>query len=74
MSKPFNIRPPKIRISGKGIHLVKPSVSVGGKGLRMNLGRRGPSVTVGSRGASYNTRRGCLLSPFTWVGWLFGRK
>ncbi len=71
MGKLFNIRLPKIRITGKGMRLVKPGGSVGGKGFRVNLGSRGLSVTVRSRGASYNTRRGCLLNPF---GFLFRKR
>lgn len=70
----MKIRKPKIAIGKKGVKLTNIGASIGGKGGRVNLSRKGVSATVGTKGASYNTRRGCILSPLTWLGWIFKRK
>ena len=53
---------------------MKPSARVGGKNVGVNVSSKGVSTSAGVRGATYNTRRGCLLSPFTWLGMLFRRR
>lgn len=70
----IKIRRPRLRITSKGIRWVNTGVSIGGKAGRVNISRQGVNTTIGGPGASYNTKRGCLLSPFTWLGMLFGRK
>jgi len=74
MGKLIRFRPPRIRISAKGVKIVKPSARVGGKNVGVNVSSKGVSTSAGVRGATYNTRRGCLLSPFTWLGMLFRRR
>lgn len=74
MGKGFRIRGPKIRLTGKGLKVSRPSVRIGGVTSGVNISSKGVSGTVGTRGASYNTRRGCALSPFTLLGRLFGRR
>lgn len=69
----IRLRKPKIRITARGIKLVNLGATIGGKHARLNLSPRGVSATVGTPGASLNTRRGCLLSPFTLVERLFRR-
>jgi len=67
-------RGPQIRLTSRGIRVTKPSISIGTKTARVNLSGSGPSISVGGRGATYNTRRGCILSPFTLLGNLFRRR
>ena len=71
MSKRIWFHPPRLRIFTHGIHWVRPSVSMGGKGIRVNVSSQGPSVTVGGPDIRVNTRRGCLFSP---LAWLFGHR
>jgi hypothetical protein len=71
---PIKIRRPQIRIGKKGVKLSIVGLSLGGKGARVNVSRKGASATVGVRGARYNTRRGCLLSPFTWLALLWRKR
>jgi hypothetical protein len=68
------IRPPKIRITSKGVKLINVGATVGGKNARFNLSRKRISASAGVPGASFNTRRGCLLSPFTLHGSRFKRR
>ena len=70
----LKIRRPKLRITSKGIKWTNVGASIGGKNARFNISRKGVSATVGTRGATLNTRRGCLLSPFTLLQSLFRRK
>ena len=70
----IHIRKPQIRITSKGIRFTKPSISIGTRSDHINLGASGPSVTVGVPGATVNSRRGCILSPFTLLGRLFKRR
>ena len=70
----IRLRKPKIRLTAKGIKLVNLGASIGGKHARINLSSQGVSATVGTPGASLNTRRGCMLSPFTLLARLFRRK
>jgi hypothetical protein len=74
MPKGLKIRLPKIRITPKGVKVTKPSVKIGGKTSGVNISSKGVSATVGTRGATYNTRAGCLLSPFTFLASLFKKK
>jgi len=74
MSKLIRIRMPRLRITTKGVKVVKPSARVGGRNVGINVSSKVASASVGTRGATYNTRRGCLLSPFTWLGMLFRRR
>jgi hypothetical protein len=41
--------------------------------VRLNVSRSGPSISAGVPGATFNTRRGCLFSPFTLARRLFRR-
>jgi hypothetical protein len=71
----LKIRKPALRVTSKGVKLTNIGASLGGKNARINLSRKGVSATVGTPGASLNTRRGCLLSPVTLIeGWLRRRK
>lgn len=68
-------RGPQIRLTKNGVRVTRPTISVGTKAVRVNLGSRsGPSLTTGAPGLSYNTRRGCIISPFTLLGNLFKRR
>ena len=70
----LKLRKPSLRITSKGVKLTNIGASLGGKNARLNLSRKGVSATVGTPGASMNTRRGCLLSPLTLIERLFRRK
>lgn len=70
----FKIRKPQLRITKKGVRLTNVGATIGGKHARLNVGRKGVSTSVGTRGASLNTRRGLTLSPWTLLKRLFGRK
>lgn len=59
----FTFRPPKLKITKTGVHLVKPSVSVGSKDVRLNISSKGVSVSAGEPGAAYNTRQGLTINP-----------
>lgn len=68
--KPFSVRSPRIRLTSRGIRVTRPSVSIGGKGARINISSRGISEAVSTSSVSYNTRRGLMVNVFAW---LFGR-
>ena len=44
---PIKIRRPQIRIGKKGVRLANVGLSLGGKGARVNVSRKGASATVG---------------------------
>jgi hypothetical protein len=70
----IKLRKPRLRLTSKGLKVQNVGVTVGGKSARVNVTPSGSSVSVGVPGATYNTRRGCLLSPFTLVDRLFKRR
>jgi hypothetical protein len=69
----IKLRKPRLRLTRKGLKVENVGATVGGKGARINLSRSGVSASGGVPGATYNTRRGCMLSPFTLLGQLFRR-
>ena len=70
----IKLRKPRLRLTRKGLKVQNVGVTVGGKSARVNVTPSGSSVSVGVPGATYNTRRGCLLSPFTVIDRLFRRR
>lgn len=60
MSKLIHIRKPRIRISRKGVKIVKPSARIGGK-TGVNVSRRGVSASARIPGATVSTRTGVTL-------------
>ena len=71
----WRIRWPTIRLGRRGLRTVGPSATLGAGGpVRLNVSRSGPSISAGVPGATFNTRRGCLFSPFTLARRLFRRR
>ena len=70
----IKLRQPKIRITPKGVKVTNVGATIGGKNARFNVSRQGVTASVGVSGARYNSRRGCVISPFTLLAGLFRRK
>lgn len=52
---------PRLRITKRGVRLIKPRVRVGGRRAGINVSGSGVSGSVGGNGWSYNTKRGLTL-------------
>ena len=70
----IKLRKPRLRLTRKGLKVQNVGVTAGGKSARVNVPPSGSSVSVGVPVATYNTRRGCLLSPFTLFDRQFRRR
>jgi hypothetical protein len=60
MKKLIHIRKPKLRITGKGVKISKPSARVGGK-VGVNVSSKGVSASARTRAGSVSTRTGLTL-------------
>jgi hypothetical protein len=64
------VRNPRLRLSGKGVKLIKPYVRIGGK-AGVNVSSRGVSASLRTSAGAIGARQGITLSPFGWLKRLF---
>lgn len=64
--KLITTRSPRIRLTSKGVKLIKPSVRIGGK-AGANLSSRGVSASLRTHAGSVSTSRGITFAPLGWL-------
>jgi hypothetical protein len=61
--KLFAVSKPRLRISSRGVRLIRSRVRIGGR-VGINLSSRGVSGSIRTPMGTYNTKRGCFLRLF----------
>ncbi len=59
----MKIIPPRIRITGRGIHITRPRLRIGGRQAGVNVSSQGVSVSGSGDGWSYHSKHGLSINP-----------